>query len=167
MAISESLRELYLGNSYNQTLIQTISISHSLFENEYHFCNYFTDITCKLEDETSQNFVPNFFKVEIPTQKNSVNRELQVTLLNTSITPLKEINNIITQNSTEEIQIILRYYLDGNFDTPAYTVPFEISVFDVSLDRDSITLQGEIFKTMGKDFPRKKYFTSIFPGLNY
>ena len=167
MAISEQLREVYLGNQYNQTIIQTVSISHSLFDNEYHFCNYDTEIECTLEDETKQVFVPNYFKVEIPVQKSNLNRELQVTLLNTSSTPQKEINKIITANSTEEITITLRYYLDGNFDAPAYTVPFDISVFDISLDRDSITLQGEIFKTMGKLFPRMKYFTSIYKGLNY
>lgn len=165
MAISEELKDLYSGNSSDGVLIQTLEISHPDTDEVFRLCDFYTNITCRIEDNTSIEFAPAGIRVKFPTFENKGVIEYSFEIQSIDFKAITFLNELIN-NTEERVLVKYRVYTSNNFLAPQMPMPLEISVFNITIDKNITVLQGQQLISLSKSIPQKKYVTSVFEGLS-
>ncbi len=110
--LSEDLKKIYANHETTQRSFDCISLTHSQFTQDWHFIQDNNSKELKLSDDTLVTFEPFAFDVILPV-KGSNQQDLQITLDNTSLQLMKELN-LATTIITEPIILTHNTYIEGN-----------------------------------------------------
>lgn len=163
MAISKELQEIYEGANLSAVQIDTVEISHPNLSVSFFFCNYYENL--KLGTEKGDHyFKASAFSFKIPPQKKEGLGQFTFTFALFDFKVIEELNAFINETTTP-ITLIYRVYASNVLNAPSSNLIYNIKVYDVTVENNTISLTGSMFSSLGEKIPKRKYTVDDFPGL--
>lgn len=164
MTISNELKEIYASAPTDKRYVETLELTHSQFSKRWLICNELISWDFVDENGAPLTFQPLPFGVKLPNQDNGGSQELVISIANTGLEMMDELEAAQTI-PTENIQCIYRIYKDTVNTAPQIDPPIRLSISDVTADIETISATASRFDILGRAFPTVIYHPEDFPGL--
>ena len=165
MTISAKLKEIYTTAPIDQTYVETLTLSHSLFSKTWYICNDFTDWEFYDDFNVLRTFTPLPFIVKLPKQDTGGSNELDIALSNAGLDMMNELE-AASANRKEPISCKYQVYLDTAQSKPQLTPPIRLNISDIRADIGNITATASRFDVLNRQFPKIVYNIDDFKGLD-
>lgn len=163
MPISAALKEVYSSAPTTVRNIETLALSHSLFDKVYYITNDNQNWTFLLETGATVTFISMPFKLILPTSDSVGKQDLGLTLANIGrdlVDPLEAAQ----AKPSEPIKCVRRVYLDQVSTTPADS-PLTLLISAAQVTWDSVSATATRMDVLNRAFPYNFFRIDQFPGL--
>lgn len=164
MPVSNEIKRIYASAPTDLRYVETISLHHSQFSQDWYLNNDDRDWAFDIEDETNHTFLSTPFQLKLPTNNTEGGQELNIVFANFGRAILDELE-AAAQVPSEPIQAVYRIYTNVENSPPQNDPPLTMSIHGISVDDSFVTATAGRFDILNKRFPRILYNTDHFPGL--
>lgn len=169
MPLSDELKAIYVHTETAQTMIETVTLSHSRFARTYYLTNDFKawrfwDKPQASAGSAIRDFDPLPFIVSLPKQDGEGVNEMQINFANADLRLMEEIEAAISLPG-EPIKCLYQVYRDIDEDEPQYSHAVTMDLTDIQATLDGIACTATRFNVLGRTFPRVRYNLTDFPAL--
>ena len=158
--LSNELKEIYSSNPQEKRYYDTIEIYHPAFTKTYYFVADDRSHTFRNYNGQEVTFEPFGFTVKLPAVGEN-QQDLQITLDNTNMQLLTELNNASTDLETP-ISLVSSVYIDGSVERQ--TSSYKLKINSISGNNKAIVATASSTDTINIIVP-KNTFNYNFPGL--
>jgi len=157
--LSDELKLIYTVESSARTY-NAITLSHSLFTQDWHFVQDTISHEWELSDNTLVTFNPLGMSIVNPTI-GSNQQDMQIVLDNTNLQLVGELN-LAAQNISESIVFNYNVYIDGFLNPQASDI--KLTLRNIRISKEQLSATASSKDTIGKGFLSEK-FDARFKGL--
>lgn len=165
--MTEALEKAYASNT--DTPLDTLEFLHSsLPGGALRYVRGVHPITATLETSEIVTFSPAGFAVNLPERGVNGSQNLDIQFDDVSQTAWQSLHAVITANRTtqEKIHCIYRPFLEADLSAPAGS-PIKLLVTSSVINRKSAAFRAAWAPIPDIQWPRLRYYPSLYPGLKY
>jgi len=166
MALSKEQIDLFENNTKQQLIIQTLEISHSVFDKKYYISRDVQDRYLNLETNEKVLFLAKNFSVQTPSFSQKLDSTLQFSIDIVNFELIQQIEKLMENPSREFINVIYRVFTDQNSRFPILG-PLKFEVDSFSIEKNRLVVSAKIHELINNKFPKEKFTKQIFRGLKY
>jgi hypothetical protein len=167
--ISEALKRIYSSAPEGVRYVETISLWHPNFKQEYWLTNDINDginpWRFLVEDNTPRTFEYIPFELTMPDSGAQGRQDLEIAIGNIGRELMDELEAAV-KNPEHPIRCTYRVYLNSNMKRPENEPPMELSITDIDVELLTVTAVATRADVLNKPFPTEVYRLDMFPGLN-
>ena len=162
-----ALNQAYASNS--ATPLNTIEFIHSsLTGGELRLVQAKYDLDATLEDASNATFTAAAIRIQLPSRSTDGRQDLEFVVSNINNVAWQQLSLALEANRTTEEKIICKYraFLEADLSAPAGAV-YTFTVNGTITNRRSISFRAGYTPLPDTQFPRYRYYPTLYPGLKY
>lgn len=160
---TEAIKEAFASAPTNDTVLETIELSHPLLAGPIYLVKNLEDLTLTLEDATSHLFEGVGFQLSLPPAGDNGLQDLSLSIDNTD----RRITDFIktVKASLDPVEVKYRPYLSSDLTQPQLNVPLVLYLRGLSVTLFEASGKASFADIINRKFPSILYTRAMFPSL--
>ena len=163
--LSEAYAEAAASAPLDRTILTTYELIHPSFTERILIVNDFNPLTAKLEDGTTQDFVPCPVDV-IPPEESDEARTPTIQVRIDGVSSIIASQLEIASKQMQRVEIVERIYVSDDLLGPAVLPPLRLTLKTVNITATTIQAEAAFSDPVNRGFPNYDYLPKEYPGLS-
>ena len=147
-----------------ESIIETLELSHPLWETSYYITSWPRAFDADLEDGTSATFRSFPFAVTLPAIDGAGQQDMQITITNADQT-IADAVRAAHQDPSTNIEAVYREFLGSDLGAPQ-SAPVRLVFDSIQITEDTVSGVAGRSDVLNRRFPGIWYEVQHFPGLD-
>lgn len=165
VSLSMAVSEAYASAPTQRALLQTLTLTHSAFDQDVHIVADHAEFTAYLEDGTTQvTFQPVAVDVIWPEESDTAQaQQVQLAMDGVSSVVLPQLDKAL--GTIEPIVVVPRIYASDEPEGPAHDVAASFELATATVTETRVTATAAVDDAANVSYPAVTYTRAAYPGL--